>query len=33
MVITNQYFTSSAIRLAEVNDVKLFDRSSLFKGA
>ena len=30
IVITNQYFTYSARKLAEVNDVQLVDRSDLF---
>lgn len=30
IVITNQYFTASAVRLAEVNKVKLIDRDALF---
>lgn len=30
IVITNQYFTYSARKLAEVNDVQLIDRSDLF---
>ncbi len=30
MVITNQYFTPSAKKLAEVNDVTLIDREDLF---
>ncbi len=30
IVITNQYFTASAVRLADVNKVKLIDRDALF---
>ncbi|MFJ5713714.1 restriction endonuclease [Neobacillus sp. NPDC093127] len=31
MVVTNQYFTPSAVKLAKVNGVKLIDRDSLSK--